>query len=150
MRVRGIHDDGHRAPLYSGIDITCGSGGMYGGLLIRELCNEHRWVFQRILRGDDKVVRTRTGNVWSASEKLLIQDLIHGQKVDSGILRLVPVQPRNDSLYVGPRIGLRKRTDDLDGKFRTACLRIATWQTAKPNTRPLSSCSLLHSGHDAL
>jgi hypothetical protein len=30
-----VHDDGHRPPIYSGVDITCGSAGIYGGLLIR-------------------------------------------------------------------------------------------------------------------
>jgi hypothetical protein len=128
-----IHDDGRRAPLYSGIDLTCGPASMYGGLLIRELCHEHRWVVQRIVRGENNVVRTRKGNGWSEPEKLFVQKSIHTREADSGALFLAPVLPRKEPLYIGPRIGLRNKPDsDPDGKFRTAALRIATWATAKP------------------
>jgi len=151
-----VHDDGNRAPFFSGIDITCGSEGTYGGMLIKELSCDFAYVVQRMVRGDQHVVRTRKGNVWNCREKKIIR-AIHGKSIDCGLLRLERVPERNDPLYVGPRIGLKKKSNP-DGNpacrslpfitdandtdlcnsehisFRTACLRIATWQTKKLKT----------------
>lgn len=127
-----VHDDGRRAPIYSGIDITCGSNDTYASLLIRELDNEHRWVFQKILRGEH-VIYERKGNTWNEEEKVLIQKSIHRQPINSGLLKLVPAAKRELPLYIGPRIGLKKKTNDPcnpEGiKFKDANLRIATSQT---------------------
>ena len=130
-----VHDNGSRAPTYSGIDITCGSpeAGIHAGLLIRELEKEQRWVFQRIVRGNRQPF-LRNGNIWSQEEKYLITEKIHGSDVDSeaGILKLVKIENRSDSLWVGPRIGLPAKRDKKsphDQSFRGAPLRIATWPT---------------------
>lgn len=140
-----VHDNGARAPFYSGIDITCGSSGWYGGLLIRELDNEHRWVFQRIVRGAN-VNRERTNNTWSVDEKRIIQQSIHGSQIGSGLLRLVETPSRNEQLFIGPRIGLKKKAGEdacspENVAYRTASLRIATSPTAclKTSMRALSS-----------
>jgi hypothetical protein len=134
-----VHDDGDRAPTYSGIDITCGSknDGIYGGLLIRELCEERRWVFQRIVRGN-RPNFPRKGNVWSGKEKELIR-AIHKCGAGSGLLQLVSSPERKTQLYIGRRIGLQPKPDrpaeNPDGvSFRLAPLRIATWKTAVNTT----------------
>lgn len=134
-----VHDSGARAPFYSGIDITCGSSDRHGGLLIRELDNEHRWVFQRIVRGAN-VNRERTNNTWSADEKRIIQQSIHGSQIGSGLLRLVETPSRNEQLFIGPRIGLNKKTGEdacspENVAYRTASLGIATSPTACLKTR---------------
>jgi len=138
-----VHDDGRRAPFYSGIDITCGSVGVYGGLLIRELCSEHRWVFQRIVRGKN-VNRERKDNTWTQDEKKLIGEAIHRQPIGSGLLKLVKIPWQDQQLFIGQRIGLKKKSDaDISNSerelYRTASLRIATSQTAclKTSMKPL-------------
>ncbi|MBR1197794.1 hypothetical protein JQ574_17500 [Bradyrhizobium sp. AUGA SZCCT0158] len=130
-----VHDEGTRAPTYSGIDITCGSDddGIHGGILVRELSGEHRWVFQRIIRGDRESF-PRKGNVWSDDEKKIVRS-IHGTNIHLGPLRLVRRQEQTTPLYIGPRIGLRPKpnsgAEDVKTKaFRLAALRIATSRTA--------------------
>jgi hypothetical protein len=132
-----VHDDGRRAPIYSGVDITCGSDvhDVFGGVLIRELCKERRWIFQRIVRGD-RINISRKGNVWTDQERDTVK-CIHGKRVDAsnGLLRLVESEERDECLYVGPRIGLRAKpnspSENPEGvPFRSACLRVATWQTS--------------------
>jgi hypothetical protein len=140
-----VHDNGTRAPFYSGIDITCGSSDLHGGLLIRELDTQHRWVFQRIVRGAN-VNRERTNNTWSVDEKRIIQQSIHGSQIGSGLLRLVETPSRNEQLFIGPRIGLKKKAgEDASSPekvaYRTASLRIATSPTEclKTSMRALAS-----------
>lgn len=131
-----VHDGGARAPTYSGIDITCGSkqDGIYGGLLVRELSKERRWIFQRIVRGN-RPSFPRKGNVWLAEEKELIRTKIHKCGISTGLLRLVPTEEWKTQLYIGPRIGLRAQTGlPVENSFRFAPLRIATWQTLTNKT----------------
>jgi hypothetical protein len=130
-----VHDDGARAPTYSGIDLTSGSEeeGLYGGLLIRELSEERRWVFQRIVRGD-RPSFPRRGNVWRDDEKEIIRN-IHTSSISAGLLQLAPSPERRTPLYIGPRIGLRPKpgtpAESPEGlSFRLAPLRIATWPTS--------------------
>jgi hypothetical protein len=111
-------------------------------MLIRELCGEHRWVFQRIIRGK-AFRRERKGNRWSDPEKQII-GAIHRQGISSGLLRLVSIPGRDEQLYIGPRIGLKNKPDAAASNsenisFRNACLRIATSQTAclKTMMKPL-------------
>lgn len=138
-----VHDDGYRAPTYSGIDITCGSKNrnLYGGLLVRELDGEHRWVFQRIVRGNSHPFE-RKGNTWTCEEKRKVLAEIHSQSIDTetSLLRLAPSETIDVPLYSGPRIGLRRRIDNpLAERFRTAPLRIATSPTnhSKTAMKPL-------------
>lgn len=140
-----VHDDGYRAPTYSGIDITCGStsSNVHGGLLIRELDGEHRWVFQRIVRGNFHPF-VRKGNTWTPEEKGKVLADIHSQPIDAekSLLRLVPCETIDVPLYCGPRIGLRRRINSpLAEGFRTEPLRIATSPTNHNKTamKPLST-----------
>ncbi|MHC2519011.1 hypothetical protein [Bradyrhizobium diazoefficiens] len=127
-----IHDNGSRAPFYSGIDITCGSEGQHGGMLIRELDGEHRWVFQRIVRGEN-IKLERTNNKWSPYERDIIEE-IHRKPIGSGSLKLVQTSWQDRQLFIGQRIGLKKVGEDACSPekvpYRTASLRIATSQTA--------------------
>ena len=126
-----VHADGNRAPNYSGIDITCGSkDGTHGGLLIRELSKEQRWVFQRIVRGNHPSF-PRKGNKWSDEEKRLIKTGIHRRRIDSDALKIVQTSERKEALWIGPRIGLNSKPGSEP--FRLAPLRVATWRTAKPH-----------------
>jgi hypothetical protein len=128
-----VHDDGDRAPNYSGIDITAGSrqGGIYAGLLIRELDQNDgsAKALQTIIRGE--FLPKRAGNVWSPEEKEILST-IHRGSVFSSPLRLVPrALPRPaEPLWCGPRWGLNPKTADAE-KFASAPLRLATWQTKK-------------------
>ncbi|EAQ33577.1 hypothetical protein NB311A_09211 [Nitrobacter sp. Nb-311A] len=127
-----VHGDGCRAPTYSGIDITCGSEdhGVFGGLLIRELDKEQRWVFQRIVRGNRHPF-ARKGNKWQDNERKMIQD-IHTKRIDdpTGLLQLVPCSHHAEALFKGPRIGLRPKLNEPTAQdFRLKPLRIAIWQT---------------------
>ena len=90
-----VHKDGTRAPNYSGIDITCGSeeAELFGGLLLKELDQEQRWVFQRIVRGNHQPF-PRQGNKWCTEEKLIIQESIHRANITDtdGALKLLPAK----------------------------------------------------------
>jgi hypothetical protein len=130
-----VHGDGRRAPIYAGIDLTCGSKAplIRGGILIRELSQEKRWVFQRLIRGENINV-TRKENVWSTTERELIGQINHRSAIShGGYLRLLPCVERRVPLWVGPRIGLGKahsKEANREGfAFRTSPLRAATWQT---------------------
>jgi hypothetical protein len=129
-----VHDDGRRAPSYSGIDITAGSRslGIYAGLLIRELDRNDgsARALQTIVRGEFS--SERKGNVWSSAEKSAISS-IHQSSVFSGPLKLVRrAEPREGELWIGPRWGLNSKTHM---KFVECPLRIATWQTEKHKTK---------------
>jgi hypothetical protein len=133
-----VHDDGGRAPHYSGIDIACGSRehGIYAGMLIRELDHEQRWVFQRIVRGAD-IIKCRQGNRWRDHENTIIQNF-HAKRLDESPLRLVEIEENDGLLYLGPRIGLKKERDAQNLEqisYRDAPLRIAAWQTAHLKTK---------------
>jgi hypothetical protein len=133
-----VHDDGRRAPTYSGVDITCGSKelGVHGGLLIREIDGEQRWVFQRIVRGNGHPFE-RKGNKWKPEEATRIVGSIHNQPIDAetSLLRLVSCEPINSPLYSGPRIGLQTKAENpIAQRFRTEPLRIATWLTKHNQT----------------
>jgi hypothetical protein len=120
-----VHDNGTRAPNYSGIDITCGSRrvGIHAGLLVRELARSDgsARAFHTIVRGNYSFRRRDT---WSPEEKIKI-GAIHQTGVFSGPLRLERCPSRQGSLWIGPRKLPRKVPDE----FRNACLRVATWRT---------------------
>ena len=128
-----MHDDGDRAPNYSGIDITAGSrqGGIYAGLLIRELDQNDgsARALQTIIRGEFS--SKRAGNVWSPEEKEILST-IHRGSVFSSPLRLVPrpVPRPAEPLWCGPRWGLNPKTAGAEN-FASAPLCLATWQTKK-------------------
>jgi hypothetical protein len=86
--------------------------------------------FKAMLR--DQFAPRRDNDKWSDSEKMRIRS-IHGQSINSASLKLIRSEmPRRTSLWIGPRIGLRKRVPDAlspEGiSFRDAPLRIATWK----------------------
>lgn len=142
-----VHDDGRRGPTYSGIDITCGSKmtGVHCGLLIRELNNERRWVFQRIVRGNRESF-PRLGNTWIDDERGVISN-IHAKSIDTeiGALRLLPASERQEQLFIGPRVGLSRKGDNSISSegisFRTAPLRLATSQTSYLKTLMREVCA---------
>jgi hypothetical protein len=137
VHQRGILKPNFRAPNWSGIDITCGSRtkDIYGGLLIRQISKKKgsATAMKAIVRGEFEPRINK--DKWTPSESKTIKNEIHKRKIDSDppSLRLEPCTTKDESLWIGPRIGLRKRDTDHKNpegvSFGNAPLRIATWQT---------------------
>jgi hypothetical protein len=133
VHQRGTHAPNWRAPNWSGLDITCGSRpSTFGGLLVRQLCKKKgsATATKAILRGGfyPRIYSDR----WSSQEKAIIEN-IHGKGIYAGSdLTLVSCPKRTEPIWIGPRIGLRKRDPDPTNpegiSFRNAPLRVATWK----------------------
>jgi hypothetical protein len=95
-----------QAPNRSGIDITCGDGKNYGGILLRALDGRDgpALALRAIIRGAKglrPVPRTSILNRWSVKEKSLLQKM-NGQSIRRGALCLIP-QYNDGPLWQGPR-----------------------------------------------
>jgi hypothetical protein len=115
-----------RAPMYSGIDMTCGGNDRHGGILLRELNFQKEYVFQRIVRGEPNKVREN--NKWSPNESDFISQINSRSIFDPTsplYLKRSPSQNINSSIKA--RVGLRKKIDP-SGKFRLAKLQVQLLQ----------------------
>ena len=125
-----LHRDGGLPPKRLGIDITAGSHNpeIHVGFLIAAIGGKDGSgrAVKAILRG-----HSDNGDwKYSDGEKKFLSHDIHKRSIRAGQpnLRLVRRSAAKDgSLWIGPRKNLGPKIPE---RYRTACLRIATWQTS--------------------
>lgn len=118
-----------RNPNFGRIDITAGNGrGIIAGILIRELDNEDgsSKSLQKIIRGNFTGRNNR--DKWNCEELKIIES-INGSYLDDSPLKLAPITPKANDLWIGPRVF---RTKNPKKKaYLEFPLRVATWTTKK-------------------
>ncbi len=127
-----IHDNGTRAPNYSGIDITCGcfEKEIFGGVLIREIekVDGSSLALKKIIR--DNQIFNRKDRWTDIEKRKLIQ--ADGRSILNEEFEVCSLHPKDFpgpiELWAGPRLLGKQIKDSF---YHEAPYRFALWQTKK-------------------
>ena len=110
-------DHSYKGGTFKGLDITCGIDNGYGGVLIRSILNE---TTNEVTEGPCKVVNELLGKIKCESIKTLVIDKLNNDLscVNSNLLKLEEKRYNDVDIYVGSRIGLSMKGNNIMEKTK--------------------------------